>query len=341
MRLLGTIGHFVVSTCIALGSTAAADAQTLEKIRVTVPTKSVLFYPLYSGEQKGIFKKAGLQVEVIVTNGDGPDVDAVIAGSVQFAVSTPNRLFTSFEQGKALKATMMLAKRMAIDCAMNKQVADKLGITAETPLETRLKALKGLTVAGTRPGAFTYVLLETYGKRVGLVAQKDFKLIGVGGASSMLPALENDQIAVGCTGSPFTELAVSRGKSIRFTNNAGGGDPAFDDFLFELVYARPDYLKEHPDTVRKFLAAFLESVGDILDTPAESHLPGLKALFGGGVSDAVLLESFENAKKTFNRDGVITPTSVEKAGKFMLETGSIKTPATFEQVGTNDYLPKK
>ena len=108
-----------------------------------------------------------MDVEVIVTNGDGPDVDAVISGSVQFAVSTPNRLFTAFEQGKPLKAVMMLAKRMSIECAMNKQVADRLGITPQTPLDTRLKAMKGLTVAGTRPGAFTYVLLEIYGKRVG------------------------------------------------------------------------------------------------------------------------------------------------------------------------------
>ena len=29
----------------------------------------------------------------------------------------------------------MLARRMAIDCAMNKQVADKLGVTTAMPLD--------------------------------------------------------------------------------------------------------------------------------------------------------------------------------------------------------------
>jgi len=281
-----------------------------------------------------------MDVEVIVTNGDGPDVDAVIASSVQFAVSTPNRMFTSFEQGKPLKAAMMMVNRMAIECAMNKQVADKLGITADTPLDARLKAMKGLTVAGTRPGAFTYVLLETYGKRVGLVPQKDFQLIGVGGANSMLPALENNQIAVGCTGSPFQELAVARGKAIAFTNNSGGGDPAFDDFLFEMVYVRPDFLQENGETVRKFLRAFLASIGEILDTPPASHMPALKARFGGAPDD-VLLASFENTKKLYKRDGVITPASVQRAGAFMIESGAIKKAATYEEVATNDYLPKR
>jgi NitT/TauT family transport system substrate-binding protein len=339
MRARTVLFHMLPALCLAVGFAGSAIAQN-QKIKVTVPTPSMMFYPLYYGQEKGHFPKEGMDVEVIVTNGDGPDVDAVISGSVQFAVSTPNRLFTSFEQGKPLKAAMMMVNRMAIECAMNKQVADKLGITADTPLDTRLKAIKGLTVAGTRPGAFTYVLLETYAKRVGLVPQKDFQLIGVGGANSMLPALENNQIAIGCTGSPFVELATARGKAIRFTNNMGGQDPAFDDFLFELVYVHPDYLKENGETVRKFLRAFLVSVNEILDTPSATHMPALKARFGGA-PDEVLLESFENTKKIYTRDGVITPASVQKAGAFMIESGAIKTAATYEQVATNDYLPKR
>jgi len=325
---------------LLVGAGAPAQAKERQKIKVTVPTPSMMFYPLHYGQTKGFFPKEGMDVEVISTNGDGPDVDAVISGSVQFAVSTPNRLFTSYEQGKPLKAAMMLAKRMAIDCAMNKQVADKLGITAQTPLDARLKAMKGLTVAGTRPGAFTYVLLDIYGKRVGLTAQKDYQLIGVGGANSMLPALENNQIAVGCTGSPFAELATFRGKAIRFTNNAGGADPAFDDFLFEMVYVRPDFLSGNGDTVRRFLRAFLASTNEIIDTPAAEHMPTLKTLYGG-TPDEVLLESFENTKGIYSRDGVITPASVQKAGAFMIESGAIKTPATFEQVAVNDFLPKR
>jgi NitT/TauT family transport system substrate-binding protein len=316
-----------------------AGAQALQKIKVTVPTPSLIFYPLYYGQDKGIFAKEGMDVEVVSTNGDGPDVDAVISGSVPFSISTPNRLFTAFEQGKALKAAAMLASRMTIECAMNKKVADRLGVKTEMPIDQKIKYLKGLTVAGTRPGAFTYVLLEIYGKRAGLVAQKDFKLIGVGGVNSMLPAVENGQIDLGCTGSPYVELAESRGKAIRFTNNSQGGDPAFDDFLFELVYVRPDFLKDHADTVRGFLRALFKSVNEILDSPPESHLAAIKKRFGG-VPDDVLMASFKNTIGVFKRDGVITPASVEKAGKFMIESGAIKKAATFADVATNDYLPK-
>jgi sulfonate transport system substrate-binding protein len=329
----------VVLTAV-LAVPLVARAQERQKIKITVPTVSTIFYPLYYGQDKGIFAKENMEIEVISTNGDGPDVDAVISNSAQFAISTPNRLFTSFEQGKPLKAIGMLARRMAIDCAMNKQVADKLGVTTAMPLDARLKAMKGLTVAGTRPGAFTYVLLDIYGKRVGLTAQKDFQLIGVGGLASMLPALENNQIAIGCTGSPFTELAVSRQKAIRFTNNARGDDPAFDDFLFEMVYARPDFVQQSGETARGFLRALFASVGQILDTPSADHMPMLKKLYSG-VPDDVMLETFENTKRIYSRDGIVTPASVQKAGAFMVESGAVKTPATFEQVADNAFLAKR
>lgn len=325
----------------ALVSVAGPDARAQErqKLKITVPTISTIFYPLYYGTEHGIFAKENIEIEVISTNGDGPDVDAVISGSAQFAISTPNRLFTAYEQGKPLKAVGMLARRMAIDCAMNKQVADKLGITAETPLDTKLKAMKGLTVAGTRPGAFTYVLLDIYGRRVGLAAQKDFQLIGVGGLASMLPAVENNQIAIGCTGSPFTELAVSRGKAIRFTSNARGDDAAFDDFLFEMVYAKPEYVQQNGDTARGFLRALFASVAAVLDTPSADHMPMLKKLYGG-VPDDVLLETFENTKRIYSRDGLVTPGSVQKAGAFMVESGGVKSAATFDQVADNSFLAK-
>jgi putative hydroxymethylpyrimidine transport system substrate-binding protein len=339
MRARTVVTALLALLPMALAAPGAGAAE-LQKLRITVPTISTIFYPLYYGQEKGIFAKEGLEIEIISTNGDGPDVDAVISGSAQFAISTPNRLFTAYEQGKPLKAIGMLARRMAIDCAMNKQVADKLGITTATPLDTKLKALKGLTVAGTRPGAFTYVLLDIYGKRVGLTAQKDFQLIGVGGLNSMLPAVENNRIAVGCTGSPFTELASSRQKAIRLTNNARGDDPAFDDFLFEMIYATPEYLKANPDVTRRFLRALFASVREILDTPSEGHMPMLKKLFGG-VPDDVLLETFENTKRIYSRDGLVTPGSVEKAGRFMVESGAVKTPATFDQVGDNSFFDKR
>ena len=153
-----------------------------------------------------------------------------------------------------------MANRNAIDCVMNKDVAARVGITESSPLDQKLKALKGLKAAGTRPGAFTYLVLVDYAKRAGLVPQQDLQILGVGGGPSMIAALENGQIDVACNTSPTTDLMVKRGKAIMFTHNSIGKDPAYDDFLFELLYVRPDYAKANSDTVRAFSRALLAAI---------------------------------------------------------------------------------
>ena len=91
----------LISAHLMAAYIVGAQAQApLQKIRVTIPVPVLPFYPLYVARDHGDFAKQGLDVEIITTSGDGPDVDALIAGSVQFTVSTPNRLFMAYEQGQ-------------------------------------------------------------------------------------------------------------------------------------------------------------------------------------------------------------------------------------------------
>jgi NitT/TauT family transport system substrate-binding protein len=324
---------------LSLALAASGTAQTPKPLRVTIPVIGMNFLPLFVAADKGMFAKEGFDVEIISTSGDGPDVDALIAGSVQFTVSTPNRLLTSYEQGKPLLAIMNMANRNAIDCVINKDVAVRVGITENTPLDQKLRALKGLKVAGTRPGAFTYLVLVDYAKRAGLVPQQDLQILGVGGGPGMIAALENGQVDVACNTSPTTDLMVKRGKAIMFTHNSIGRDPAYDDFLFELLYVRPDYAKANPDTVRAFCRALLAAIADIRDTPASDQLPLLRKRFTG-VEDDMLVQTLENLKPIFRRDGRVTPESLAKATKFLIDSGAIKSGAPWDAIASYDYLPK-
>jgi NitT/TauT family transport system substrate-binding protein len=330
---------FFFTLCI-LALPNASHGQTLQKIRVTIPVAVFNFFPLYFAQDNGYFAKEGLDVETIATNGDGPDVDALISGSVEFTVSTPNRLFMSYEQGKSLLDVMAFTNRMSIDCFMSKALADKYGLTGDSPFEEKLKALKDQTVAGTRPGAFTYLVLQAYAKRAGLTPQKDIKIIGIGGPNAMLPAVENGQIAVACIAAPTIEIAVERGKSIEFTKNLAGKDPAYNDFLFQHVYARPEYVKENPETVRKFIRGLLAAMTYLANTPVETYLPALKKRFTG-LSDPMLIDIYNRTRETYKTDGVTTEGAYKKVADFLLDTGAISKVAPFKELVTNEYLPSR
>jgi ABC-type nitrate/sulfonate/bicarbonate transport system substrate-binding protein len=131
---------------------------------------------------------------------------------------------------------------------------------------------------------------------------------------------------------------VERGKAVMFTYNSLGRDPAYNDFLFELLYVRPDYALQNPDTVRAFCRALLTAIAYIRDTPTEGLLPLLRSRFSG-VSDEMLARILDTFKPMFKRDGRVTPESLDKATKFMIDSGAVMSGAPWDKIATYAYLP--
>lgn len=338
-RAMRTMAAAMLACGLAFASgQAAAQQKPLQKLRMAIPVPALVFYPIYVAQDKGFFADEGIEMEVISTQGDGPDVDALIAGSVQFTTSTPNRLMTAFEQGKPLKAVMSVSNKMGIHCFINKESAEKAGIKDGMPFAEKIKRLKGLTVGGTRPGAMSYTIAVDYAKRAGLTPQKDVKIVGVGGGPQMLAAVENKQVDVGCFASPIVELAVSRGKSMWFVNNTGDEDKAFSDFLFELVYVLPEYAKQNPETVRKVLRAMVRANEWIINATPQQHLEVLKKRFET-VDTKVLLDSMSNVRAAIVPSGCISPRSVQAAADFMKRVEQLKKDVPFNAVVDNSFLP--
>jgi len=329
----------VVLTAFAFSGLAHAQTKPLQKLRMTIPVPALPFYPVFVAQDRGFFTDEGIEMEVISTNGDGPDVDALIAGSVQFTVSTPNRLLQAYEQGKPLKAVMSVSNKMIINCFMNKESAEKAGIKDGMSFSDKIKRLKGMTYGGTRPGAFSYVMGIDYAKRAGLVPQKDLKLVAVGGGPQMIAAVENKQVDLGCFGPPVPELAVWRGKSVWFMNNALDEDKALSEFLFELTYVRPEYAKENPETVRKVLRALVRGSEWIVSATPQEHLDLLKKRFEA-VDSKVLLDAVANVRAAIIPSGCITPQSVKAAADFMRRVDQLSKDVPFTAVADNSFLPK-
>jgi NitT/TauT family transport system substrate-binding protein len=340
-RKLGT--GLAAAAALAFGALSAtgahAQAKPMQKLRMAIPVPALVFYPVFAAADKGYFADEGIEMEIISTNGDGPDVDALIAGSVQFTVSTPNRIFTAYEGGKPLKAVMSVSNKMIINCFMNKESAEKAGIKDGMAFNEKIKRIKGMTFGGTRPGAFTYVMAIDYAKRAGLVPQKDVKVIAAGGGPQMIAAVENKQIDAGCFGSPTPELAVFRGKSVMFVNNAMDEDKAFSEFLFELVYVRPDYAKENPETVRKVLRALVRGSEWIVSASPQEHLALLTKRYPA-VDSKVLLDSMVTVRAAILPSGCVTPKALQSAADFMKRVDQLKKDVPFNAVVDNSFLPK-
>ena len=280
-------------------------------------------------------------MEIVVTQGDGPDVDALISEAVQFAATTPNRLLTAYEQGKPLLGVMTISKRIAVNCFMNKEKAASLGVMEKTPIIEKISEAQRIDDwwHSVPAGAFTNLLAMDYLKRGGLVPQQDAKVIGVGAGAAMLASLENKQIDVGCIASPTPELAVSRGKSIMLVNNTQGCDPEFNEFLFAVLYVRPEYAKSNPELVRKVVHALQRANEYILHTPFPQQQALLQKNFGE-LDPAILQEALANTQSAIEPSGRISQKSVEAAEKFLISVGALGKPVPWDVITDNSYISK-
>lgn len=328
----------LLAACIAI-SAAPTASKAAEKLRITIPVPAFSYYSIYAARDLGYFKDEGLDMEIIVTQGDGPDVDALIAGSVQFTATTPNRLLTTYQQGKPLLGILNMFNRVGINCFVNNDSAAAAGIRADTPLNEKLKKLKGLTIGVSRPGSFTYYLAANYLKRAGYAPQQDAKVIGVGGGPSMVGALENKKIDVGCLASPTPELAVTRGKASMLVNNTLGEDKELNEFLFAVLYVRPDYAKEHPETVGKVVHALKRAMSYIVATPFEQQHKLLTATFGD-MDETALRNALVDNQAAINPSGEITESAYKGAVEFLVSSGAVTEPSPYAAVIDKTFWSK-
>ena len=316
-----------------------SDAQAPRKVKMTIPVIALSMTPVYLAQAKGFFAGEGLDVEVTPTSGGGPDIRALIAGDVDFSFTTGDQVIVANQEGKPLVMVMSGLNKVFINWAMHKESAKAKGITETSPLQEKLKSLKGLTVGVTNPAALTAHLAHFLIRKAGYVPQQDVQVIPVGAGPTWLAALENRKVDLALTAPPVPETAISRGFAIMFINNAKGEDPSVSEFLMENLVARPETLKKDPDLVRRMVRSLVKANKWALGSTPEQVADALKATFAK-TDPAIHLAGVRAVLPTLSQDGRTTERSVQATQDILEVAGLLKKRAAYSDIVSNEYLPK-
>lgn len=318
---------------VAVGVPVAA-----EKIKITVPVPSTTFAPLYHARAAGYFAEEGLDVDVVVVPGAG-SLQAVFSRDAHFALAPGTHQLVAYERGQRLIAVMSILTRNSVNIVMHKDVARERGITARSSLPDKIRALKGLKISGFTAGAFAHQVIVHYMQKAGLDPQKDVEIVGFGTAPALLVALEQRQIDAFVMGTPLPEAAAARGFGVMVVDNSAGEDPDFAEFMMDVLLVPPDTIKQRPDLVRKLVRSLLRSNAWLLDHPAEEALPAMRPVLGR-IDDAVILSGLQKVRLGIPRDGRVTERAVTLTQEFLRRVGAIKTVIPYDQVVSNEFLPR-
>jgi NitT/TauT family transport system substrate-binding protein len=338
--------HRLTSTAVAaslflagLATAAPVLAQAPAKVRLTIPVTALSMTPVYLAQARGFFTAEGLEVTTTMTGGSGPDIRALIAGEVDFTFTPGDNVLLAFPEGKRLVMVMSGLNRLFINWAMHRDVARERGITSATPLPEKLKALKGLTVGVTTPGALTAHLAAFVIRKAGYVPQQDVKILPVGAGPTWLAALENRKVDVALTATPTPETAILRGYAIMFIDNAQGEDPSFTEFLMASLITRPDVIEKSPELVRRMVRALVRANQWARGASADEVAAALRPTFAQ-TDPAIHLAGVKAVLPALNASWRTTERSFEATHDVLDQAGLLKNRAGFTDVVNNDFVPR-
>ena len=162
------------------------------------------------GQRAGIFKKHGLTLDLLYTQGSGETQQAVIAESVDVGIAAGTMgAMSAFAKGAPVR----------IIAAETTGASDLYWyVKADSPIKT-IKDFDGKTVAYSTNGSSTHMVVMAFIKQFGLKA----KAVSTGGPIPTLTQLMSGQIDVGWAAPPDGLDQLDRGE-IRYIANGNDAE---------------------------------------------------------------------------------------------------------------------
>ena len=195
------------------------------------------------GEKAGIFKKHGLQLEMIYTSGSGETLQPVISGSVDLglAVGTLGAM-AAYSKGAPVR----------IIGAQATGAADYW--YAKNPAIKTLKDTNSHTIAFSTNGSSTHSVVRAFIDEFKLTAKPQ----PTGNPSATLTAVMTDQVDVGWAAPPFGLKEMEEGK-IHLVARATDAALVRGQTIRVLV-ANADALVKRKEVIERFMKAYRESI---------------------------------------------------------------------------------
>jgi NitT/TauT family transport system substrate-binding protein len=197
------------------------------------------------GQQAGIFKKHGLMLEILWTQGGGETQQAVISNSVDIGVAPGIMgVLSAFSKGAPVR----------VIGAETTGASDLYWyVPATSPIKS-LKDTEGKTIAYSTNGSSTHGVVTAFMKQYDLKA----KPTATGGPAPTLTQVMSGQIDVGWSAPPFGMQQLDEGK-IRII--ATGNDAAiFKGQTVRLLITSAQVLQSRKAVVDRFMKAYRETI---------------------------------------------------------------------------------
>jgi len=327
------------SAILALaGASLAATAVRADGAQVilALPSVNVSFTALYLAEDLHLWANQGLEVKTLVIPGVGTN-NAVINGSVQFAIGSSDALTRAWTHGQHLQAIGAGVKKTMEWVMIRKEIADAAHYDPNAPLAERAKILKGRTIAITGVGSLPDAVLKAVAAEAG-IAPGDIV------TPTMLPpeimaAWKTKRIEGFSNAMPYAQQVIADGSGVMVSDPTKGEPTKFFPIAASIVTVRADYCPAHAELCTKFMTGMIAAM-KIVVTDREQTMAEMKKRFPA-YDEAVLGMAYDALKDAENYPPRVDPQAIENGDRMNIAAGFLKPEEKLKDYGPlidNNYI---
>jgi NitT/TauT family transport system substrate-binding protein len=302
------IGRRFFSAVLLFSAIASSGAESfgaapLESVTIGYSTFSGAYLPLWIAVEERLGRKYNLDLKAIYAGRIRPQ-QLLASNEVPFVMATGTGAITSHILG--------IKDQAIIFVTINKVNS---AIFSRPEIKTA-EELRGKTIATGRPGAFGDTMVRyVLRAKLGLVPDRDVKMLPIGEAQLTFPALERGVVQAASLTIPYTLIAKKMGYRELVDYDKVGVVYPYNT----ITTLRQTPLK-FPDLTERVLKAMIEGAY-LLKTDREKSLAVMKKYMRGS-SDEILEETYQYAKSVTEEN----PTPSLEITKTALEILSYEYP---------------
>lgn len=308
-KIMLTLGGYLltVACCLLPAASSGADAP-LKKLRFVQSGHTSSSWPIYVGQQKKMFERNGLDLEVIIIRGSPNLVRAVISDTVPMGRINPDYVVGGIEKGARIKIVSGIQDKIAYDLMARPEI--KTGAD-----------LKGKTLGVSTLTGGTTLMVEEVLEKAYKLKEGEYKYLVVGTSPERYAALKGGSVQATFMGAPFNFTAAREGfnKLITFHEILG-------PIQFTVDFVHQDYIKNHRDDIVRYLKTTIESTQWLYDKRNKEealaiHQKVLKSKRDLAEQDyKFMIEEFQ----PFTRSGAVVKAAWDKTMELRAKEGHYK-----------------
>jgi NitT/TauT family transport system substrate-binding protein len=296
----------VVTACGGSDSDIAKQEDGSFELKYMQASDSFAYLPFFVAQNEGYFEDENVTIDRQPNIGvSAQAAQAVVSGDVDIAAIGTTGAYGAMAQGRAIQSLGVMTKQSLLEVVLSTDAAEDLeaeGVTPESPIEDRVKALEGLKIAIVPEGSISRVQFEAALTAYGLSPDKDVTLLPIEDPVALVASIREGTADAFVFTLPNTRLATAEGFGVTWISYPRGDVPALvDQYLIDLT-SPTSFASKNKEALEAFMRAIWKAV-DLINNDPEAARAAAKESFPD-MEDEVFDAAYDATLAAF-ADGIV------------------------------------